>query len=404
MVRNAGGVFSEAPRSFAHGATVNENRTTRRRLLAGGGLAAVSALAGCAGRLDGLGGNGAGDDSSDTQRTDERSAAETDAAATVAMVYALGGLDDRSFNDAANRGIQRARLDESVAYTNHEPGSVPEFATVQSALATSTDPNYDLVCCVGFLQAEGLSATAPEYPDQQFMIVDSVVDADNVASYVFREHEGSFQAGHLAASLTTRDVDLGAGATLPAETTVGFVGGVDMPLIHKFEAGFKAGVAYADDSVDVLTEYLGNFNDVQGARDIAADMYADGADIVYHAAGGAGVGVFQAAQSTGRYAIGVDSDQSRSNPRYADIVLASMVKRVNVAVYNAATATVAGDLPAGEVVSLGLESDGVGVVYGTSLGPAIPDDVRAALSASRDRIAAGDIDVPSERSETGGGA
>lgn len=382
---------------------MHDKATTRRRLLAGGGAAAATALAGCTGRLGVLGGNGGGDDDAgDSPQTTTAGVDEDDAAATVGMVYALGGLDDRSFNDAANRGIQRARLDDGVEYTNHEPDSVSEFAEVQAELAASTNPDYDLVCCVGFLQAEGLSATAPEHPDQQFMIVDSVVDADNVASYVFREHEGSFQAGHLAGLLTTSDVNLGAGATDPEETTVGFVGGVDMPLIHKFEVGFEAGVAHADEDVEVLTEYLGNFDDVQGARDIAAGMYDDGADIVYHAAGGAGVGVFQAAQASGRYAIGVDSDQSRSNPRYADVVLASMVKRVNVAVYDAATATVTDDLPAGEVVSLGLESDGVGVVYGTSLGPAIPDDARDALSASRERIVSGDIDVPSERSDTGG--
>ncbi|WP_394327260.1 BMP family lipoprotein [Halobacterium jilantaiense] len=318
------------------------------------------------------------------------------------MVYALGGLDDRSFNDAANRGVQRARLDHGIEYTNHEPGSVPAFADVQAELAASTNPNYDLVCCIGFLQAEGLSATAPEYGDQQFMIVDSVVDADNVASYVFEEHKGSFQAGHLAGLLTSRDVSLGGGATNPEEATVGFVGGVDQPLIHKFQAGFEAGVAYADEDIDVLTEYLGNFNDAQGARDIAADMYESGADIVYHAAGGAGLGVFQAAQAHGRYALGVDSDQSRSNPRYADVVLASMVKRVNIAVYDAVAATVEDALPVGEVVSLGLDRDGVGIVYGTSLEPAIPDDVRDALAESRQAVVAGDIDVPSELPPTGG--
>jgi len=385
---------------------VHDDTTTRRRLLAGGGAVATAALAGCTSRLGAFGGSRGGSDTGtgDSQPAAAGAVDEADAAATVGMVYALGGLDDRSFNDAANRGVQRARLDDGVEYTNHEPTSVPEFADVQADLATSTNPDYDLVCCVGFLQAEGLSATAPEHPGQQFMIVDSVVDADNVASYVFREHEGSFQVGHLAGLLTTRDVSLGAGATDPGETTVGFVGGVDQSLIHKFEAGFEAGVAHANEDVEVLTEYLGNFDDVQGARDIAAGMYDDGADIVYHAAGGAGVGVFQAAQASGRYAIGVDSDQSRSNPRYADVVLASMVKRVNVAVYDAATAVVTDDLPAGEVVSLGLESDGVGVVYGTSLGPAVPDGVRDALDRSRAGIASGDIDVPSQRSDAGGGA
>ncbi|EMA25875.1 MULTISPECIES: BMP family lipoprotein [Haloarcula] len=380
---------------------MRDQKITRRRLLASGSAAATATLAGCAGRFGDFGGSG-DEDTSDSQQATESDIDVSDAAATVGMVYALGGLDDRSFNDAANRGIQRARLDDGVEYTNHEPNSVAGFAEVQAELASSSNPPYDLICCIGFLQAEGLSETAPEYTDQQFMIVDSVVEADNVASYVFREHEGSFQAGNLAGLLTTREVDLGAGATNPDETTVGFVGGLDQPLIHKFEAGFRAGVEHANTDVDVLTEYLGNFDDVQGARDIAAGMYDDGADIVYHAAGGAGVGIFQAAQASGRYAIGVDSDQSRSNPRYADVVLASMVKRVNVAVYDAATATVADNLPAGEVVSLGLDSDGVGVVYGTSLEPAIPDDVREALSTSREQVATGDIVVPTERSNTGG--
>lgn len=181
---------------------------TRRRLLAGAGAAAAGALAGCAGAIGGPGGNDTDEESNTTT-----AATADDAAAAVGMVYALGGLDDRSFNDAANRGVQRARLDHGIEYTNHEPRSVPGFADVQADLAASTSPDYDLVCCIGFLQAEGLSTTAPEHGDQQFMIVDSVVDAENVASYVFDEHEGSFQVGHLAGLLTSRDVNLGADAT-----------------------------------------------------------------------------------------------------------------------------------------------------------------------------------------------
>jgi basic membrane protein A len=375
------------------------DHASRRRVLAGLGGAGAVALAGCTSAIgDPLGGSSG--DGSDQEPAPTTTASE-DAAANVGMVYALGGLDDRSFNDAANRGIQRARLDYGIEFTNHEPTAVAEFATTHADLAASTNPAYDLVCCIGFLQAEGLANTAPEYPDQQYMIVDSVVDADNVASYVFKEHFGSFQVGNLAGRLTTREVNLGTGATDPSETTVGFVGGVDQPLIHKFQAGFQAGVSHAKDDVDVLTEYVGDFASVQTARDIAADMYEQGADIVYHAAGGAGVGVFQAAQAHNKYAVGVDSDQSRSNPRYADVILASMVKRVGVAVYRAVEDVVNDELATGSTVALGLDRDGVGVVYGTSLEPAIPDDVRDALQQSRERIVAGDIDVPSELPRTG---
>ncbi|WP_200530707.1 BMP family protein [Halorubrum sp. LN27] len=374
----------------------------RRRLVAGLGAAAVGGLAGCLG----------GDPRDDSASTgDETNAATTkngsaigdadDASATVGMVYALGGLDDRSFNDAANRGIQRARLDHDVAFANEEPTAAPEFQTTQAALSASTDPDYDLICCVGFLQAEGLTAVAGEYPDQRYAIVDSVVDRENVASYVFREHEGSFQAGHLAGLVTSRDVSVGAGSTLPDERTVGFVGGVESDLVRKFEAGYRAGVDHAAVDASVLGAYVGAFDDPESGYAAAAEMYEQGADVVYHAAGGSGLGVFQAAQEHGRYAIGVDSDQSRSNPRYADVILASMVKRVGTAVYDAAERTIDDELGTGETTALGLAEDGVALVYGTSLGPVISDDVRDALGESGDRIVAGDLSVPSDPAEVG---
>lgn len=377
--------------------TVPTPHLTRRQLLAGASTATVAAVTGCLGRRGGgesTGGGGA---------PAEQARATDDAPATVGMVYALGGLDDRSFNDAANRGAQRARLDHGIAYTNHEPDSIAELGETQATLAASSNPAYDLVCCVGFRQADGLESAAAAAPDQQFMIVDTAVDASNVASYVFEEQIGSFQAGRLAALLTTRDIDAGGGATNPDARTVGFVGGVDEPLTHGFHAGFQAGVTHTASDIDVLAAYIGDFEDVEAARTAAAAMYDAGADIVYHAAGGAGVGVLQAAQANGRYAIGVDSDQSRSNPRYADVVLASMVKRIDTAVYDAIEATIDGDLPAGDVVSLGLATNGVSVQYGTQLGPAIPDAVTDALGETREALVAGDITVPTERPQSAGG-
>ncbi|ELZ46141.1 membrane lipoprotein tmpC precursor [Halorubrum californiense DSM 19288] len=337
----------------------------------------------------------AGDDEAADDETGAISNAD-DASATVGMIYALGGLDDRSFNDAANRGIQRARLDYDVAFANEEPTSVPDFEATQAALSASSDPAYDLICCIGFLQADGLSTVAGEHPDQQYAIVDSAVDSDNVASYVFRGQEGSFQAGHLAGLVTDRDLSVGAGATVPDERTVGYVGGVDSPLVRKLEAGYRAGVAHATADVSVLSTYLGAFDDPEGGYAAAAEMFEQGADVVYHAAGGSGLGVFQAAQEYGRYAIGVDSDQSRSNPRYADVILASMVKRVGTAVYDAVEDTIDDDLDTGSTTALGLAEDGVALVYGTSLGPVIPDDVRAALDESGERIIDGDLSVPTD--------
>jgi len=359
----------------------------RRQLLKTAGGVTVAGLAGCTDIIT-------GDSESPGRQTPT---SQRDSGGTqVGMIYALAGLDDRSFNDAANRGIQRARLDYEISFSNHEPGSADGIARYQEQLAASTAPAYDLLCCIGFVQQESLATVASDYPDQRFMIVDGTVDAENVASYVFKEHEGSFQVGHLAGQLTSRDIDLGTGATDPDERTVGFVGGVENDLINRFEAGYRAGVTYADAEATVMSSYLGNFEDVQGAFDAAQSMYDAGADIVYHAAGGAGLGVFQAAQASNRYAIGVDSDQSRSNPRYADVILASMVKRVDNAVYDATENVVSGSFQGGQTVPLGLEAGGVEVVYGTSLEPAIPDSVKTALQNSREGIISGDITVPTE--------
>ena len=380
---------------------MTETRTktlSRRRVAVGLGGALAGATAGC------LGGDNSGTASIDTnetatEETDDVSDA-ADASATVGMIYALGGLDDRSFNDAANRGIQRARLDYDVAFSNEEPASMPDFETTQATLSASESPDYDLICCIGFLQGDALSTVAGEYPDQQYAIVDSVVDRDNVANYVFREHEGSFQAGHFAGLVTSRDLSVGAGSTRPDERAVGFVGGVDSGLIRRFEAGYRAGVDHAPTDVSVRSTYVGAFDDPEAGYAAAAEMYEGGADVVYHAAGGSGLGVFQAAQEYGRYAIGVDSDQSRSNPRYADVILASMVKRVGTAVYDATERTINDSLETGSTTALGLAEDGVALVYGTSLGPVIPDDVRAAVAESGERITSGDLTVPSELEES----
>ncbi|WP_135662427.1 BMP family lipoprotein [Halorhabdus rudnickae] len=369
---------------------MRSKKYSRRKLLGATAGIGIAGLAGCLGD---------GTANTETETAPATGEDTNEDATQVGMIYALAGLDDRSFNDAANRGIQRARLDYGISFSNHEPDSAEDMARLQRELARSETPTYDLLCCIGFVQQESLSEIASEYPDQQFMIVDATVDAENVASYVFKEHQGSFEAGHLAGKLTSRDITLGTGTTNPEERIVGFVGGPENDLMERFEAGYRAGVTYADPEVTVRTSYVGNFADVQTAFDMAQAMYDDGADIVYHAAGGAGLGVFQAAQAANRYAIGVDADQSRSNPRYADVILASMVKRVDNAIYTATSNVVEGGFQGGSVVPLGVESKGVDLVYGTSLEPAIPNDVKTAIQQSREDIVAGDITVPTEVKE-----
>jgi basic membrane protein A len=349
----------------------------RRRMLKVGGAGLLgTSLAGC------LGGSfGGGSD-----------------ATNVGMVYATGGLGDNSFNDMAHKGIKDAQSEFGVEYKNTEPDSLSDVGALQKKLARSTDPDYELICCIGFVQTTALEENAPEFGDQQFMVVDSVVEEDNVASYVFKEHQGSFQVGHLAGLLTSEEFSAGAGETTD-DLTVGFVGGKEVPLIRKFEAGYKAGVEHANEDVEVLSAYAGAWNDPGKGQSIANSMYEKGADIIYHAAGGTGNGVFKSAQSEGRFAIGVDADQSKSLPDFADVILASMVKRVDEAVFRSVENTTNDEFDGGSINSLGLEKDGVAAVYGDELGSEIPDEIKSALDSSREKIINGDIEVPSSTEE-----
>jgi basic membrane protein A len=376
----------------------------RRRLLKLAGAAGLTGLAGCTGgpddggdRQQGADGDGGGDgDGSDGGAGGSDQTTTAADVTDVGMVYAAGGLGDGSFNDQAQDGLLEAESQLDVEYRETQPENPSEFETFQRQFAGETDPDYDLVCCIGFLQTGALEETAPAFPDQSFMLVDSVVDEDNVASYTFKEHEGSFLVGELAGMLTTREFSAGVGATAGDSATVGFIGGVESDLIRRFQAGYEAGVAAAAEDVAVLTNYVGDFSDPAGGREAALAMYNDGADVVYHAAGNSGTGVFQAAQQRNRFAVGVDSDQSLTRESYADVILASMVKRVDTAVFDAIQAVDEDSFEGGTVASLGLYRDGVGITYGQQLGDEIPEDVRDTIAQSRRQIIDGEIDVPTD--------
>ena len=373
----------------------------RRTFVKATGVAGIAGLAGCSG-----GPSGGSDDTATETETEsgdsddgmeETTAAETTEsgpAANVGMVYATGGLGDGSFNDQAQSGVIQSEEDFGIAYNEAQPDEVSQFSNFQQQFAQSTDPNYDLVCCIGFLQADSLTENAESFPDQDFMIVDSVVDAPNVASYTFKEHEGSYLAGLMASLLTTQEFSAGAGSTAPDSATLGFVGGVESGLIERFQAGFEAGAAAGNGDAEVLTNYTGSFNDPAAGREAASAMYNEGADIVFHAAGNTGTGVFQAAQEAERFAIGVDRAQSITRDSYADVILGSMIKRVDTPVYNAIEAKVDGEFPGGEALSLGLAEDGVDLVYGDSLGSEVPEGVADEVATAREDIVNGDISVP----------
>ena len=323
-----------------------------------------------------------------------------DSTTHVGMVYATGGLGDNSFNDMAHAGVQKAADQFDVEFQNAEPSSPSDVTSLQRRFARSRNPNYDLICCIGFVQAEGLQRNAQRFPDQKWMVVDTVVDQPNVSSYAFKEHQGSFQVGHLAGLMTTMDFSAGAGQTNDA-TTVGFVGGQEVPLIKKFQAGYMAGVRHANPDVNVLSAYAGSFSDPAQGQSIANSMYNNGADVIYHAAGGTGNGVFRAAQNQGRYAIGVDADQSRSLPEYSDVILASMVKHVDEAVFRSIRHVTNDNFEGGTAHRLGLEQNGVEAVYGQQLGSAIPQEVKSALQQSEQKIVNGEIEVPTAPAQVG---
>ncbi len=238
----------------------------------------------------------------------------------VGIVYDVGGRGDKSFNDAAYNGLQRAIKVLRVEGKDLEPG--PGGANREELLRTLAEQNYDLVIGVGFLFTDAITAVAKDFPKVKFAIVDGVIEGlPNVSSLVFNEHEGSFLVGVIAGLMTKSNI-------------IGFVGGMDIPLIHKFEVGYKSGALYVNPKVKVLINYIGvtgdAFKDPVKGKELALAQYKQGADIIYHASGASGEGVFEAAKETKKYAIGVDSPQSWIMP---DRIITSMLKRVDVAVY-----------------------------------------------------------------------
>ncbi len=314
---------------------------------------------------------------------------------TAALVFDIGGRGDQSFNDSAAAGLDRAAAELGVNTTEASPN--PDGSNRAELLQLSSD-GAELVIGVGFLFGESIAEVAANNPDTLFGIIDSAPEGtDNLAGLVFAEHEGSFLVG--------------AAAALKSNTgTVGFIGGVDIPLIRKFHAGFEAGVHAVDPNIRILDAYVTEPPDFDGwsqpaeGKIIGQSMYEAGADVIYHAAGGTGAGLFEAAKEFSEaggskvWAIGVDSDQyNTSAEEVRPYILTSMLKRVDVAVYNTIESVVNGDFTGGTTV-FNLAVDGVG--YSTTGG--FVDDIVPELERFKEAIVGGTIVVP-ETTERGGG-
>jgi basic membrane protein A len=297
------------------------------------------------------------------------------AAAEPALIFDLGGKFDKSFNEAAFAGAQRWAAETGDSFREIE---LTSEAQREQALRRFAEAGANPVIMTGFAFGSVLGEVAPDYPDTKFAIIDMVVDQPNVRSVVFNEHEGSFLVGMMAGLKTETN-------------TVGFIGGMDIPLIRKFACGYAQGVLAANPDANVVANMTGTtpaaWNDPVKGGELTKAQISQGADIVYAAAGGTGVGVLQVAADEGIFSIGVDSNQNHLHP---GSVLTSMLKRVDVAVYDALTQGT--DLETGFNV-MGLANYGVGVALDENNEAIVSYDMLAQVYAAADKIVSGEMTV-----------
>ena len=294
-----------------------------------------------------------------------------------AVVYDLGGKFDKSFNEGVADGAAKFKKDTGTDFRDFE---IQNDAQREQALRRFAHDGYSPIVAVGFSQESALAKVAPEFPNTQFAVIDAVVDKPNVRSILFKEHEGSFLVGLIAAKASKTG-------------KIGFVGGMDIPLIRKFACGYVAGAKYANPNIEVFQNMTGTtgaaWNDPVKGGELAKSQMERGADVVYHAAGGTGIGVLRAVADAGKLGIGVDSNQNGLFPGH---VLTSMLKRVDVATYNTFTDAKNGELKSGVYV-LGLKENGVGYAVDDNNKNLITPEMKAAADKATEGIISGAIQV-----------
>jgi len=294
-----------------------------------------------------------------------------------AVVFDMGGKFDKSFNQGVYDGVEKFKAETGIEYREFE---VTNEAQREQALRRMAQRGANPILSIGFAQAGPLEIVAKEFPDTQFTIIDGVVDLPNVRSILFKEHEGSFLVGILAAMASEGE-------------PVGFIGGMDIPLIRKFSCGFQQGAKHVDPEVMVVENMTGTtpsaWNDPGRGSELAKGQFDKGVKVVYAAAGGTGTGVYQAAKDAGQLAIGVDSNQNYLHP---GTMLSSMLKRVDVAAYNTYKSAMDGTWEAG-ITILGLAEEGVGWALDEHNEAMITADMKAAVEDAAAKIVGGDISV-----------
>lgn len=304
---------------------------------------------------------------------------ETSGKVRVGIVFDIGGKDDKSFNAAAWEGVKRAKeaMPDRVLLRDVEPG---EPTSIEPSMRAFAERGYDLIIGVGFAQAPIMQEVAKDYPNLKFAIIDGVIDYPNVASLNFKEHEGSFLVGYIAGKTTKTD-------------KLGFVGGMDIPLIHRFATGYEEGAKYANPKVEVYKNYVGindaAWNNPGKGKELAKAQIERGADIIFQAAGNSGLGVFDAAEETHHLAIGVDANQNWVKPGF---ILTSMLKRIDVAVFNTVKDLVDGKFTGGIHLN-GLDNNGVGFALDEYNEKLIAPSVLSDVERVKQDIIAGKIKV-----------
>lgn len=295
------------------------------------------------------------------------------------MITDVGGLGDKSFNDSAWAGITKAGQELSVEPKVLQSTKQEDYESNLGSMAQSVD----LSIAVGFLFEQAMTAAADQYADKKFGLVDMVVDKPNVMSATFKENEGSFLVGVIA-GLTTKS------------NVIGFVGGMELPLIQKFQAGFEAGVKSVNAKAKVLIDYTGTFGDPAKGKEVAVKQFKKKADVIYHASGACGIGVIAAADDNGFWAIGVDQDQAAVSTK--NKVLCSMIKRVDVATYTMIKSYVDNTFAGGaaNALALGVKEDGVGY---SDNGKNVAAEVAAVADKYKAAIIAGTVVVPTTLDE-----
>ena len=294
-----------------------------------------------------------------------------------AVIYDMGGKFDKSFNEGAFHGAETFKQKTGIAFRDFE---IQNDAQREQAMRKFAKDGLNPIVAIGFSQASAMEKVSAEFPKTQFVIVDAVVDKPNVQSILFKEGEGSFLVGML-------------GAMASKTGKIGFVGGMDIPLIHKFSCGYAQGAKYANAKIEVLQNMTGTtasaWTDPVKGGELAKSQIDRGADVIYHAAGATGVGVLRAAADAGKLGIGVDSDQNGLFPGH---VLTSMLKHVDVAVNDAFTSSKAGTWKPGIEV-LGLKENGVGYAEDSFNKALLTPDMLKAVKAAATDIESGKLVV-----------